>query len=110
MKRRVSTMQWLEANRELLWDLLRVYLGFALVVKGIVYMLHRTAFAHHLTIGRVDAAGRNASSRPVGWPGASDYQAPGQQSHRFFQSAGNLRCSFEGEGTRDHKNSNAVGR
>src|SRR3954467_14005325 len=56
MKRRVSTRQWLEANRELLWDLLRVYLGFALVVKGIVYMLHRTNFAREMMAADVPFA------------------------------------------------------
>jgi uncharacterized membrane protein YphA (DoxX/SURF4 family) len=48
MKRRVSTLQWLEANRDLLWDLLRVYLGFALVVKGIVYILHANTLAQQM--------------------------------------------------------------
>jgi len=57
MKRRVSTMQWLAANRELLWDLLRVYLGFALVVKGIVYMLHANAFGRQMVAEGVPFAG-----------------------------------------------------
>jgi uncharacterized membrane protein YphA (DoxX/SURF4 family) len=49
-------MQWLEANRDIWWDLLRVYLGFALVVKGIVYMTHRTSFAEQMSTAQVPFA------------------------------------------------------
>jgi putative oxidoreductase len=56
MKRRQSTMQWLEANRDIWWDLLRIYLGFALVVKGIVYMTHRTPFAAQMSAANVPFA------------------------------------------------------
>ena len=29
---------WIEKNRDLVWDLLRIYLGIALVLKGIAYL------------------------------------------------------------------------
>jgi uncharacterized membrane protein YphA (DoxX/SURF4 family) len=48
MKRRVTAREWVDANRDLLWDLLRVYLGFALVIKGIVYMLHQPVLASQM--------------------------------------------------------------
>jgi uncharacterized membrane protein YphA (DoxX/SURF4 family) len=40
MARRQTTLEWCAENKDVLWDLLRIYLGFALVVKGFVYILH----------------------------------------------------------------------
>jgi len=33
-----KTKDWIAANRDLFWDLLRVYLGVALFIKGFVYL------------------------------------------------------------------------
>jgi uncharacterized membrane protein YphA (DoxX/SURF4 family) len=38
-RRRVPITEWCAENKDILWDLLRIYLGFALVVKGFVYIL-----------------------------------------------------------------------
>ena len=56
MKRRQSAREWLEANRDIFWDLLRVYLGFALVVKGLVYMTHRTFLSEQMIAAHVPFA------------------------------------------------------
>jgi uncharacterized membrane protein YphA (DoxX/SURF4 family) len=38
-RRRQTITEWCSENKDVLWDLLRIYLGFALVVKGFVYIL-----------------------------------------------------------------------
>jgi uncharacterized membrane protein YphA (DoxX/SURF4 family) len=40
MARRQTIADWCAENKDVLWDVLRIYLGFALVVKGFVYILH----------------------------------------------------------------------
>ncbi len=40
MARRQTMLEWCAENKDVLWDVLRIYLGFALVVKGFVYILH----------------------------------------------------------------------
>jgi putative oxidoreductase len=37
---RASVTTWVVRNRDAVWDGLRIYLGFALVIKGFVYMAH----------------------------------------------------------------------
>ncbi len=36
---------WIVANRDLVWELVRIYLGFALVIKGFAYMFHHRDLA-----------------------------------------------------------------
>jgi putative oxidoreductase len=36
---------WISANRDLVWELVRIYLGFALVIKGFAYMFHHRELA-----------------------------------------------------------------
>jgi putative oxidoreductase len=58
MKRRpMSAREWLSANRDIWWDLLRVYLGFALVIKGFVYMFHRQMLVALMTDAHVPFGG-----------------------------------------------------
>jgi uncharacterized membrane protein YphA (DoxX/SURF4 family) len=47
-----NVVEWLAQNRDVLWDLVRIYLGFALVVKGFVYM-----FQHRALVASMEAAG-----------------------------------------------------
>jgi putative oxidoreductase len=37
--------QWVSENRDLVWELVRIYLGFALVIKGFAYMFHHRELA-----------------------------------------------------------------
>ncbi len=58
MKRRpMSAREWLAANRDIWWDLLRVYLGFALVLKGFVYMFNKPLLVETMTAADVPFAG-----------------------------------------------------
>jgi uncharacterized membrane protein YphA (DoxX/SURF4 family) len=52
MVRRMSVGEWIGKNRDVLWDLVRIYLGFALVVKGFGYL-----FSHHAFVAAMTAAG-----------------------------------------------------
>jgi uncharacterized membrane protein YphA (DoxX/SURF4 family) len=49
--------KWLHHNRDVLWDLVRIYLGFALVLKGFAYMFHLHAFAAQMVTEDVPLAG-----------------------------------------------------
>jgi uncharacterized membrane protein YphA (DoxX/SURF4 family) len=42
---RPSVEKWIVDNRDRVWDSVRIFLGFALVVKGFAYMLNLRAFA-----------------------------------------------------------------
>jgi putative oxidoreductase len=57
MARRVNVVGWLAQNRDVLWDLVRIYLGFALVVKGFVYMFQHRAFTAAMEAAGVPLAG-----------------------------------------------------
>jgi putative oxidoreductase len=37
---RATMTTWVAENRDAVWDAVRIYLGFALVMKGFVYMTH----------------------------------------------------------------------
>jgi putative oxidoreductase len=54
---RTDVAEWLSENRDRIWDLVRIYLGFALVVKGFAYLLHLQAFAAMMTETGVPFAG-----------------------------------------------------
>jgi uncharacterized membrane protein YphA (DoxX/SURF4 family) len=43
MERKPTLLEQCAENKDVLWDLLRIYLGFALVVKGFVYVLNSRA-------------------------------------------------------------------
>jgi uncharacterized membrane protein YphA (DoxX/SURF4 family) len=45
MAQRHPVMDWISANRDLVWELVRIYLGFALVIKGFAYMFHHRELA-----------------------------------------------------------------
>jgi uncharacterized membrane protein YphA (DoxX/SURF4 family) len=49
--------EWLSENRDRVWDSVRIYLGFALVMKGFVYLLHLHAFAAMMEETGVPLAG-----------------------------------------------------
>jgi putative oxidoreductase len=49
--------EWIAENRDRVWDSVRIYLGFALVVKGFAYMLHLHAFAAMMQQTGVPLAG-----------------------------------------------------
>ena len=62
VKRRGATTRatgkaWIAQNRDLAWDTVRVYLGFALVTKGFVYMIHHGALAATMAQTGVPFAG-----------------------------------------------------
>src|SRR5580700_4264369 len=48
---------WIAERRDLAWDAVRVYLGFALVMKGFVYMLHHGALVATMEQAGVPLAG-----------------------------------------------------
>src|SRR5580700_5060378 len=48
---------WIAERRDLAWDAVRVYLGFALVMKGFVYMLHHGALVATMEQTGVPLAG-----------------------------------------------------
>jgi uncharacterized membrane protein YphA (DoxX/SURF4 family) len=53
----MTAMEWVGQNRDVLWDLVRIYVGFALVVKGFAYMFHHRAFTAELEASGVPLAG-----------------------------------------------------
>jgi uncharacterized membrane protein YphA (DoxX/SURF4 family) len=57
MEPRASVGAWIEENRDRIWDSVRIYLGFALVVKGFSYMLNLHAFAAMMETTGVPFAG-----------------------------------------------------
>jgi putative oxidoreductase len=54
---RATVKAWIAERRDLAWDAVRVYLGFALVIKGFVYMFHHGAFAASMEQSGVPLAG-----------------------------------------------------
>jgi uncharacterized membrane protein YphA (DoxX/SURF4 family) len=48
---------WVSANRDLVWELVRIYLGFALVIKGFAYMFHHRDLAVSMAAAGVPLAG-----------------------------------------------------
>ncbi len=48
---------WISANRDLVWELVRIYLGFALVIKGFAYMFHHRELAAAMEAAAVPFAG-----------------------------------------------------
>src|SRR5580704_15913179 len=54
---RTTGRTWIANNRDLVWDAVRVYLGFALVIKGFVYMFHHGALAATMVQTGVPFAG-----------------------------------------------------
>ena len=57
MEPRPSVGEWIVENRDRVWDSVRIYLGFALVVKGFAYMLNLHAFAAMMESTGVPLAG-----------------------------------------------------
>jgi putative oxidoreductase len=49
--------EWLAANGDRVWDSVRIYLGFALVVKGFTYLLHLSSLASMMEQLQVPFAG-----------------------------------------------------
>ena len=54
---RATMGAWVAERRDLAWDTVRVYLGFALVLKGFAYMLHHAALAATMEMTGVPLAG-----------------------------------------------------
>jgi uncharacterized membrane protein YphA (DoxX/SURF4 family) len=65
MEQKHPVMEWVSANRDLLWELVRIYLGAALVIKGFAYMFHH----------RELAAAMEASGVPFAGPGFAELVA-----------------------------------
>jgi putative oxidoreductase len=65
MAQKHPVKEWISANRDLVWELVRIYLGFALVVKGFAYMFHH----------RELAAAMEATGVPLGGPGLAELVA-----------------------------------
>jgi len=56
MVRKQPVKEWISANRDLVWELVRIYLGFALVIKGFAYMFHHRELAAAMTATAVPFA------------------------------------------------------
>jgi uncharacterized membrane protein YphA (DoxX/SURF4 family) len=54
---RRSLGEWVSENRDMVWDSLRIFLGFALVVKGFAYLFHHAALTEMMAQGGVPFAG-----------------------------------------------------
>jgi putative oxidoreductase len=54
---RATVTTWIADNRDTVWDALRIYLGFALVIKGFVYMTHHGELAARMEQADVAFAG-----------------------------------------------------
>jgi uncharacterized membrane protein YphA (DoxX/SURF4 family) len=65
MAQKHPVAQWISANRDLVWELVRIYLGFALVIKGFAYMFHHRELALSM----------EASSVPFATPGLAEVVA-----------------------------------
>src|SRR5450432_1982919 len=57
MDQKHPVKQWISANRDLVWELVRIYLGFALVIKGFAYMFHHRDLAASMEAAAVPFAG-----------------------------------------------------
>jgi uncharacterized membrane protein YphA (DoxX/SURF4 family) len=57
MAQKQPVTQWISANRDLVWELVRIYLGFALVIKGFAYMFHHRELAVSMVASGVPFAG-----------------------------------------------------
>ena len=57
MAQKHPVTQWISANRDLVWELVRIYLGFALVIKGFAYMFHHRELAASMVASGVPFAG-----------------------------------------------------
>jgi putative oxidoreductase len=62
MDQKNPVMTWVAQNRDLVWELVRIYLGFALVIKGFAYMFHH----------RELAASMEATGVPFASPGLAE--------------------------------------
>ncbi len=51
--------EWISENRDLAWELVRIFLGAALVVKGFAYLLHSREFVEAMVASNVPFAGRS---------------------------------------------------
>ena len=49
--------EWITEHRDMMWDSVRIYLGFALVIKGFVYLFHHGALAAEMAQNDVPFAG-----------------------------------------------------
>ena len=65
MAQKHPVTQWISANRDLVWELVRIYLGFALVIKGFAYMFHHRELALSM----------EASGVPFASPGVAELVA-----------------------------------
>lgn len=54
---RRSVRSWIVENGDAVWDSVRIYLGFALVVKGFVYVFHHGTLAAMMETAGVPFAG-----------------------------------------------------
>lgn len=54
---RATVKTWIAERCDLAWDTVRVYLGFALVIKGFVYVFHHAALAATMEQSGVPLAG-----------------------------------------------------
>src|ERR1700684_3672613 len=57
MVQKQPVKEWISANRDLVWELVRIYLGFALVIKGFAYMFHHRELAASMEAVGVPFAG-----------------------------------------------------
>ncbi len=55
--RKFNMRDWAEANRDFFWDMLRTFLGAALVVKGAAYLLHPQELIELMRASNVPLAG-----------------------------------------------------
>jgi uncharacterized membrane protein YphA (DoxX/SURF4 family) len=49
--------EWVSENRDLVWELVRIYLGVALVIKGFAYMFHHRELGDAMVAAGVPFAG-----------------------------------------------------
>jgi hypothetical protein len=54
---RTSAKTWIAKNRDIAWDAVRVYLGFAPVIKGFAYVFHHGDLATTMAHAGVPLAG-----------------------------------------------------
>jgi uncharacterized membrane protein YphA (DoxX/SURF4 family) len=57
METKNPVMEWISANRDLVWELVRIYLGAALVIKGFAYIFHHRELAVAMAASGVPFAG-----------------------------------------------------
>jgi uncharacterized membrane protein YphA (DoxX/SURF4 family) len=56
MDHKHPVMEWVSENRDLVWELVRIYLGVALVIKGFAYMFHHRELAEAMATSGVPFA------------------------------------------------------